>query len=134
MGRKKKVVTIGDSEYEITQLPATEAYDLYNELVAAVGPVLAEKLPQLQGEELDQVAIGALTLLAKQSIPRALMRDLRDAFARNSKVRVNGVFLELSERGIFDQHFSGRMPAIDVWVLNCAKHSFMSFLSESGDS
>lgn len=135
MSRRKKTITIGTDEYELTQIGATESYELYNEVIAAVGPALQARLGEIAGlaksDSLDEVQAAALVLEAKRSISRDLMRELRSAFARNSKARIGSVFLELGEQGVFDQHFSGRMSAIDAWMVACMKHSFMSFLGES---
>lgn len=138
MARKTKTVTVGEDTYQLTQLGAVEAHDLYNDLVAALGPKLKELVPQLAElaklEELPAVQVGLLVVELKTAIPKALMRELRSAFMRTTRVDKGGVFLDLGAGDIFDQHFAGRMGAIDQWMVECAKHNFAGFLGDSGSS
>jgi len=138
MARKTIVTTVGADTYELTQIGAVEAYDLYNELVAALGPKISERIGALQElarkKELSEADTGMLILELKAAVPRQLMRDMREAFARGTRVKTGSVLLQLSEGDIFDQHFAGRMTAIDQWMIACMKHNFMGFLGERANS
>jgi hypothetical protein len=138
MARKTVTVTLAGDTYEITHLGAVEAYELYNELVTAIGPKVRERAREFtelaKKETLDPAEIGALIVEFRSAIPKQLMREMRSAFAKTTRVKVGAVFLSLAEGDIFDQHFAGRMTAVDTWMLACMKHNFMGFLGESGNS
>lgn len=137
MARKNATITLGPDKYEVTQLGATEAYDLYNDLVGAIGPALKDTVLNLaKKDNLLPEEQGFVILEFKRAIPKQLMRELREAFTKTTRVKQGAVFLDLAQGDIFDQHFAGRMQAIDLWMIACAKHNFLGFLAErvsSGD-
>lgn len=136
MSRKTTTFTIGQDEFEVTQLEALEGYWFYNELIGAIGPVFAEKMRTLAGKEkLDLIEVGLLAVEFKRQLPMDLTKRLLAAFMRTSRVKTPSLpELVKLDTAIFNEIFAGRMNAIDQWMFACAKHNFLGFLSESDSS
>src|SRR5262245_51724596 len=120
MARKTQRFTIDGNQYEFLQLGAVEGIELFHELRRLAIPVLRDVIQsgllekKLDLENLDSESTAKITSLVFglfESMPKALERDLRAAFARSCKISspgAPGVMLELGDalepNGIFDQH------------------------------
>lgn len=154
MGVKTELIGIDGDAYEVTQLGGVAALGLFHELRKMVLPHLGNLLGDQQiiglmsakGGDAEPEVDGALAakLVALvvnlfQSMPRQLELDLAAAFAASCKVSIGGAMLPLSTGGlvagsVFDQHFGGRMPSYQKWLLTCLKFNFAGFLGGSGSS
>ena len=130
MAKKTERVRIDNEEYAISQLGAVEGLELYHELVRAFGPALRDELSQYRPAE---ETMARVLLRAIELMPRELMRELRQKFAANSKVKSGELMVGLGEGDIFDQHFAGRYGLLTKWLLACLKVNFADFLAGSGN-
>ncbi len=138
MARKTERVTIGGSQYQITQLGAVEGRGLYKKFVTAIGPLLREVI---SGGALDKlIAVGdeengssralqviaPLLIRALEIVPPELFEEMCNRFAPCCKVG-SGItsagqpmMLEMSE-AMFDQHFAGDYASMTAWLGHCVR-------------
>ena len=137
MGLQTTTVEIDGHEYEITQLGALEARIVQARLGSLLGPA-ADALAK--AERLDETAIAVAFKAVVGSLTPEVFVDLTDRFMATTRVRtgVNDAgqptWARLSDhsRQVFDQHFAGRMLAMDRWIWQCIRLNFADFLGEAG--
>jgi len=150
MARKTQRFAIDSAHYELTQLGAVEGIELFHELRKLAIPMLREIIQgrlldgKVDLEKLDAETTAKITGLVFglfESMPKALERELRAAFARTCKVSTtgaSGAMLEMGDalepNGIFDQHFAGDYGRYQKWLLAGLKFNFAGFLGGSGSS
>ena len=150
MARKTQRFAIDGTQYEFTQLGAVEGIELFHELRKLAIPVLREviqgglldgkvDLEKLDAESTAKIASVVFGLF--ESMPKALERDLRAAFARSCKLSAPsapGTMLDMGDalesNGVFDQHFAGEYGRYQKWLLTGLKFNFAGFLGGSGSS
>jgi hypothetical protein len=150
MARKVQRFAIDGTQYEFMQLGAVEGIELFHDLRKLAIPVLREviqgglldgkvDLEKLDAESTAKIASVVFGLF--ESLPKALERDLRAAFARSCKFSSAGAasaLLEMGDafepNGIFDQHFAGEYGRYQKWLLAGLKFNFAGFLGGSGSS
>lgn len=143
MARKTERVTIGEDTYVITQLGGTVGSDLWDDILAAVGPKLmpqleklGDKLGELKGVNLesDEAKTAMLLTFAPvivdvlTTVPKALKQRWRKLFEEQTKLCTGSVELNMAEAKLFDDHFAGRYVAMTAWEMVHLKHNFLSFL------
>ena len=140
--KQTKTVTIGPDTYEITQLGASLALDLWYDLAKALGPTFRDVDPEVVVGLAKSNPIAGLNILLDlvQNLPRELLHDLRTEFAKTTKVQPpftlnkgEAPFVTMTEE-MFDSHFAGRMKAMSLWFAECFRINFADFLEESGSS
>lgn len=143
MGRKTERVTIGEDTYVITQLGGTVGSDLWDDVLAAVGPKLMPQLDKLGGLlaglkgidlESDQakqamlLTFGPVVLDVLTTVPKPLKQRWRKLFEEQTKLCTGSVELNMAEAKLFDEHFAGRYVAMTAWEMAHLKHNFLGFL------
>lgn len=155
MAIKTERVTVGDAQFEITQLGAEFGRGLYKKFVTAIGPLLRELLSgsgtvidkirkaaaEASGSGGDSTAVaavavqimGPMILRAVEALPDALFNELCVAFAANCTVgaatAANGqrVFMPLALQ--FNDHFAGDYVAMTAWLGHCVRvNGFLGLL------
>lgn len=156
MARKTTEFTVGGELYRITQLGAEAGSELYDDIIAAMGPKLAEKFQDAQLAKRVGDAIARLTgdgnavtdaaklelvtsfaplvveLMA--AVPKELKRRWRALFLGTTELQTGPVWLNMAEAKLFNDHFAGRMGTMQAWEFACLKHNFLDFLSSKVSS
>lgn len=143
MARKTERVVIGEDTYILKQLGANEGSDLWDDILAAIGPKLTpqleklgETLGTLKGMDLEGEQAKAKLLMVfapvlvdvLSSVPKSLKQKWRKLFLANTVLCTGSVELPMGESQHFDDHFAGRYGAMTAWELACLKQNFLTFL------
>lgn len=141
--RQTRTVTIGPDTYEITQLGASLALDLWYDLAKALGPSFKDANPEDVAKLGMANPVAGLNILVElvQALPRELLHDVRSEFAKATKIKPpyefssdkELPFVTLDEK-LFDDHFAGRMKAMGLWFAECFRLNFADFLDEPTSS
>lgn len=141
--KQTKTITIGPDTYEITQLGARLALDLWLDVAKALAPVLKGADPQAVAQLAATNPVAGLEIILElvESLPKDLVNDLRSEFAKSTKIKAPFDFSGGKESPmvtmtdeLFDGHFAGRMKAMGLWFAECLKVNFADFLDEGGNS
>ena len=136
MAKKTEKISIGTTQYTITQLGAVEGRKLYKKLITALGPVLRDAFSgNKAGGDAETLALG-LVLRGIEDLPLELFEELCDKFADACLVKVHGstVAIALSTESVFDDHFAGDYGSMTNWLMACLKLNFESFLGGKASS
>lgn len=138
MAKDTKRVTIGDSQYIITQLGAVAGRLLSKRFVDAMVPVLRDvvcgpalgelqkavsSLPDEANVEQSILAmlpvIGPPLLDAVRALPNQLFEELCQAFSESCKVMAGKPATPQPLDGLFDDHFAGNYLEMYGWFFRC---------------
>lgn len=128
MGRPVTTTHIGDHNYRITALSATEGRRIYLALIKVLAPGLA-KLPSLKdaanSDKLLGVVVGSLDGLDERTLDMFC-----DAFGKSSEVQTGENQWVTLESGAFGEWFAGRYADMTKWLIECIKaNKFIDFLA-----
>lgn len=142
MAKGTKVIKIDDVEYSMTQIGGVEGLDLFDRVTGELGPAVVNAVRQsLSTGQLTDAAIATIAAQGFIGLSLALKRDLRTMFAQLTSINATSVEVPLCPPGgtltagdMFDQHFAGRFPHMQKWLLAAMRWGFAGFLPSSGDS
>lgn len=116
MAREQKSKVIGNFEYQVTQLGATEGRKVFTRLAKLLGAGAGSKEP----------IAGILAALNDEDVGY-----LCEVFAKVTFVKIDEKRSpQLS--GIFEEHFAGQYNGMVKWLLFCLELNFASFFQEIG--
>ena len=131
MGKKTKDVTIGETEYQITQVGGETGDMLLFKIGQALGAAAANVVSAGGGEE--SLALGMLQAI--RYISPADFRSTVQALANSTKVGVRDVdgggkvnFVKLSS--VYDDHFAGNYASLTAWLKEALELNFADFLDD----
>src|SRR4051812_13386961 len=138
MARDAKRVTLGGSQYVITQLGAVAGRGLFKKFVTAMGPLLRDAFSgPLLGEIQKQTSglsettstedaviamapiVGPLLMRAVEDLPQALFEEMCEVFADNCSVMAGSPATPQPLSVMFDEHFAGNYLAMTGWFVRC---------------
>lgn len=150
MAKKTERVTIGGTQYQITQLGAIEGRGLYKKFVTAIGPLLREVISgplfgELQkqatesGDDGDASGLRLMQLVAPmfvralEIIPSELFEELCNTFTPCCKVGaakgIDGTVLMTDLAPMFDNQFAGDYASLTAWLGHCVRiNGFLGIL------
>ena len=138
MARESKRVTLGGSQYIITQLGAVAGRGLFKKFVTAMGPLLRDAFSgPLLGEIKKEVAglseqsstedailtmapiVGPLLVRAVEDLPQSLFEEMCEAFSESCMVMAGSPATPQPLSNMFDDHFAGDYLAMSGWFVRC---------------
>lgn len=128
MARPTITTRIGDTNYRITALSATEGRRVYLRLIKVLAPGLA-KLPSLKdaenGDKLLGVVIGSL-----DGLDEGTLDMFCELFGKASEIQTgDNTWVTLAD-GAFGEHFAGKYGEMTQWLIACIKaNKFIDFLA-----
>lgn len=134
MAKKTEKVSIGTTQFTITQLGAIEGRRLYKKLVSALGPVLREAYSTNKAEGDAETRVLGLVVRALEELPLELFEELCDSFSAVTLFKTSAMALAipLDTAGQFDDLFAGEYGNLTNWLLSCLKMNFANFLGATG--
>jgi hypothetical protein len=130
MAKKTEKVSIGTTQFTITQLGAVEGRRLYKKLVTSLGPLLRDTFANDKtGGDAETRVIG-LVLRGLEDMPLDLFEELCESFSAVTlfKTPAMNMPIPLSTQGQFDDLFAGDYGGLTNWVMTCLKMNFANFL------
>lgn len=143
MAAKTRLIKVDDTEYSITQIGAVEGGELFDRLTQELGPAVVEGIRQAltSGGKATESVLAAIIVRAIVSLTPALKNDLRTKFAQLTTIDTGSVALplcppdkKLQVGDSFDQHFAGRFPHMNKWLIAAMQWGFAGFLPSSDES
>jgi len=154
MALQTKRVTVGGSQYAITQLGAVAGRGLFKKFVTAMGPLLrdafsASLIDQFQkaieslpnDATFDKAAIalapivGPVLVRAVEDLPQELFEELCISFSGSTKVLAGQPAIMHDLDGLFDDHFAGNYVGLVGWFVQCLKvNGFLANLGGAAKS
>jgi hypothetical protein len=143
MAAKIKLIKVDDTEYSIKQIGGVEGGELFDRLTQELGPAVIEgiRLALTSGGKATESVLAAVIVRAIVQLSPALKNDLRTKFAQLTTIDTGSLNLPLLEDGkklqvgdSFDQHFAGRFPHMNKWLIAAMQWGFAGFLPSSGES
>lgn len=136
MAKKTEKVSIGTTQFTITQIGAVEGRRLYKKLVTALGPLFREAYASNKAEGAAETRVLGLVLRALEDLPLDLFEELCESFAAVTvfKTPTMTVPIPLNTQGQFDDLFAGDYGALTNWVMTCLKLNFASFLGAAASA
>lgn len=142
MSKSAKAIKVDDVEYLITQIGGVEGLDLFDRVTGELGPAVVNAVRQtLATGQLTDAAIAAIAAQGFIGLSLPLKRDLRTKFAQLTTINAGSFQAplcppdgKLTEGDLFDQHFAGRFPHMQKWLLAAMRWGFAGFLPSLGDS
>lgn len=134
MARKVKEVTIGETQYRMTQLGGSQGADLWLDLLRVLaGPVEAFAKSRGALEGVDEESVG-LTVVAAgiKALDHATVAKMTAAFQQHTTIRVIGP--DGGERwptlssAVYDEHFAGNYLELSEWLVQSVVFNFLPFV------
>ncbi|HYQ47155.1 MAG TPA: hypothetical protein VER11_34530 [Polyangiaceae bacterium] len=151
MALETKRVTIGGSQYAITQLGAVAGRGLFKKFVTAMSPLLRDavsgsvfkdlqkligELPE--GETFDKLAIAVAPIVGPylirtiEDLPQDLFEELCETFSQSTTVLAGKPATPQKLSDLFDEHFAGKYVDMIGWLFQCLKVN--GFLAKLGSA
>ncbi len=127
MGLRSERRTIGEHEYEVTQLPSSKGRRLLVRLFKVLGPAFGE-LTAGGAKNVDEVDSGALARAIQELALRITSDDLEDVvqeLARTTRIRMGDKEPELAS--VMELHFAGRYDELIRWLAFALEVNYGSF-------
>jgi hypothetical protein len=135
MAAEKKVLTIGSVTYVMRHAPASTALRAAATLANGLAPLI-NGYRRASGGDASKVMLGVAEALSDPGLA-ANVEALCNAFSpytqviwRDEKGEERSRDLG-GERGIFDEHFAGRIDALMTWLRTAVEYDLGGFLAEA---
>ena len=130
MAKRTEKISIGTTQYTITQLGAVEGRKLYKKLITSLGPLLREAFSGIKADNDAEALVLGLVLRAIEDLPLELFEELCDSFSSVCifKTAAMSLAIPLDTQGQFDELFAGDYGTMTSWLMANLKLNFASFL------
>jgi hypothetical protein len=131
MGLKTETRTIGEHEYETTQLGAVAGREALRRLLKMSTTAFSRAGSAWKGggpaENMVAIAQGAMGLV--QELEGADLDYFCTLFGKNSTVTIGGKHPKVAD--VFDYHFAGNYLEMTLWLAFCAEVNFGGFFKDA---
>lgn len=133
MARSTKTLTIGKSEYKLTQLGATKGAELWLDLLHVIASPIEEVA---KAGDLDESVLVRAITAAVRSLDHATTNRFYAAFGPLTSVLVPARSPGDQDRwptlegAVFDDHFAGQYIALTEWLVQSILFNFFGFLGD----
>lgn len=125
MAVQEKTVTIGDTDYIITQLGAREGRGLWLKVSQVVAAGIREGIKAGDEDSTKFVISSAAGFV--ENIKPELFEELCETLGKKTQIKQNEKLVQLSGV-IFDQHFAGNYLEMSKWLGHCLMINFANFI------